>query len=580
MRVELPGVSRVEPPFTFNFEGRTITAYPGETIAAALMAAEQWSLRDTRFGDQRGVFCGMGVCGECLVLVDGVTRRACQEPVVAGLKVRRHPARSPCAPSATIAIRERPDEVLKPDVLIVGAGPAGLAAAKVISSASLGSLDVLVLDERKSAGGQYFKQPARSFAVCEEELDAQFREGRELVASVAVSGVTLISEATVWGAFVPMQIGAITPTRRLTIQPRRLVLACGAYERGVPFPGWTLPGVMTTGAAQTLLRSSQIAPGRRVLIAGNGPLNLQVARELSDCGVEVVALVEAAATLGPSSLGALMKMAMSSPRLVSDGATHLWALRRRNVPVLYRHALVRAEGAERVEEATIAQINHTGQPVAGTERNYKVDAMCVGYGFLPQSELARALGCRHHYEEARGGLIVERDDAGRTSIPEVFVIGDAGGLGGARIALSQGALAGLAVARDLGLRLGADLQRQEAKARRTLARYRRFQQGLWSLYRAPLLIDQLATPDTYICRCEGVTQQALETLMPDADALGPIKRGSRAGMGRCQGRYCGPIIAEILRRSSGKSLKEKDLLAPRPPFRPLPIGSLVIQDQQ
>lgn len=576
MRVELPGIRRASEPFEFEFDGRRVAAYPGETVAAALMAAGLLEMRETRFGDRRGVFCGMGVCGECVVLVDGVTRRACQELVTAGSKVSRHPARAPVSEADSLL----PAQILTPDVLIVGAGPAGLAAAQ---AATESGLEVVIVDERKSAGGQYFKQPGSAFAVDAGRLDGQFREGRELAESARTAGAVLIPEATVWGAFAgqddsegsrPYRVEVVTPQRRLTIRPRRLVLACGAYERGVPFPGWTLPGVITTGAAQTLLRASQVTPGKRVLIAGNGPLNLQVAGELSAVGVEVVALVEVAPSPRLSAVGALAAMALASPRLVVDGIKHTLALRRHRVPVMYRHALIRVEGAGRAERAVVARIDYDGRPVSGTERGYDVDAVCMGYGFLPQSEFARALGCRHAYDSVRGGLAVERDDDGRTSRRDIFVVGDAGGLGGARIAMSQGTLAGLAVSRDLGCNLDAQALHSEKDARRSLHRHRRFQRALWFLYRGPLLVDQLATADTLVCRCEGVSKGTLIAMAEEAGAAGALKRLSRAGMGRCQGRYCGPVIAGMLRQRAGTSLEETDFFAPRPPFRPVPVGSL------
>ncbi len=572
MRVDVPGVFRITDPVSFEFEGQAVQAHLGETVAAALIATGCWATRETRFGEQRGLFCGMGVCGECIVLVNGVTRRACLEPVSAGLKVSRHPVQTPCVQkSAETTPGASRFETLKPDVLVVGAGPAGLAAACAASEAGL---EAVVVDERKTPGGQYFKQPGSGFAVHAERLDRQFREGRALARATKDSGARLVAEATVWGAFDSSHIVVSTPDGVLMIRPRRLVLATGAYERAVPFPGWTLPGVMTTGAAQTLLRGSQVSPGKRVVVAGNGPLNLQVARELTVAGAEVVALVEVATTPGPASVGSILRMAATSPRLVLDGLAHTLTLRGRRVPMFHQHALVRVTGARRAETAIIACIDENGRPVAGTEKSFACDAVCVGYGFLPQSELARSLGCRHTYDALRGGLMVERDTNGRTSIPEVFVVGDAGGLGGARIALAQGTLAGITIARDLGYEITPGSQASEKRAARALNRHRRFQQALWRLYRAPLLTDQLATPCTYICRCEGVTKGSIETLGQDADSLGALKRISRAGMGRCQGRYCSPVIAEMMRCRTGAELAESDFFAPRPPARPVQIGSI------
>jgi NADPH-dependent 2,4-dienoyl-CoA reductase/sulfur reductase-like enzyme len=591
MRIQLPGVGRGSTEITFEFEGQPVPARAGETIAAALLNAGYRELRESHVfaGKRAGMFCGMGVCGECIVLIDGVRKRACMEPAKAGLRVSRHPSRAPAAAAAVgeHAHQARVGELtLSPDVLVVGAGPAGLSAAH---AAARTGLDVLVVDERRAPGGQYYKQPNSGFEIDADRLDAQFRAGRALIESVRRSGAQVLSQATVWGAFAPWQVNAkttlgqicvATPSQRLKIQPRRLVIATGAYERSVPFPGWDLPGVMTTGAAQTLLRANQIAPGARVLVAGNGPLNFQVARELANAGAEVVALAEAAAAPSVGALPSLLRMAIASPKLVAAGLGDLAALRRHDIQVWHRHVVSRAErvdGALHTDGraafiATLSCIDERGLPVPNSEKHYLVDAICMGYGFLPQSELARALGCVHNYDLRRGGPIVQRDADCRTSIAEVFVVGDAGGLGGAQIAMSQGTLAGLAVARDLRKMPDTAAEQDARTARQILSRHVQFQAALWSLFRAPLLLDQLADDDTPICRCEGVSKRTLATLMDTIGSIGAIKRQSRAGMGGCQGRYCATLMAEIVRRSTGMPVSETDLFAPRPPFRPTPIG--------
>jgi len=227
-----------------------------------------------------------------------------------------------------------------------------------------------------------------------------------------------------------------------------------------------------------------------------------------------------------------------------------------------------------VKAAVLAPVGPEGRPDGGRARWVEADAVALGYGFLPQSELARALGCAHGFDASRGGLVARRDGEGRSSVPEVFIAGDGGGLGGARVALAQGTLAGAAAARDLGAS-PAGLARQVEAARRALGRHSRFQRALWSLYAAPLLTHHLATPDTLACRCEDVARAALDAALDaEAGAPGALKRASRAGMGRCQGRYCGAVLAALAGARSGEPPAEDVFFAPRTPFKPVPIEAL------
>ena len=283
---------RVDPgpcPLKLSFEGRPVPARPGETLAAALTAAGELVLRLTRGGAGRGLFCGMGVCQDCLVEVDGVpNRRACMTRIEGPHTIRRQ--QSPAAAPATVGPLP-PAALATPELLVVGGGAGGLAAAAVAAEAGA---EVVLLDERPQPGGQYYKQPSASRGAIARP-DAQFAGGRALIERARRAGVRLVSGAQAWGAFAaPLEVAAVTPEGAAVYRPRRLVIATGAYERGLPVPGWTLPGVMTTGAAQTLLRSYGVLPGRRVLVAGNGPLNLQVALELARAGAEIVALAELA----------------------------------------------------------------------------------------------------------------------------------------------------------------------------------------------------------------------------------------------------------------------------------------------
>src|SRR5689334_18870920 len=343
MRLLHPSVRPVGRPLNFRFDGMTIEALEGETIAAALSAVGIVAYRRTASGAPRGLHCGMGACFDCVVTVDGrVGQRACMTKVADGMVVTGA-ASPPLAPLAPEPDGAQPAEQVC-DVLVVGAGPAGLSAA--VAAAEAGA-DVVILDERSAVGGQYAKPLADSHA--DRSPDAQFLLGHDLRDRAQRAGVRIDTDATVWGGFAPDEIAALVAGRAVTFRPRKLVLAPGAHERPVAVPGWTLPGVMTTGALQTLVRTQRVCPGERILIAGSGPLNLQLACELLSCGVKPVAVVEAAPRPSPTAWRTAWTMARAAPDLAREGIGMLLRLKRAGVPVLWSSHVAALGGDGRVQ---------------------------------------------------------------------------------------------------------------------------------------------------------------------------------------------------------------------------------------
>jgi NAD(P)H-nitrite reductase large subunit len=262
-------------------------------------------------------------------------------------------------------------------------------------------------------------------------------------------------------------------------------------------------------------------------------------------------------------------MLTSAPDLAWRGRGYLAELRRRGIALLNRHVIARVDRAGDHLKAHV-----TPWPSDGG-RSYEVDAVCVGYGFMPSNEILRALGCRHAFDPARGHLVTERDGEGLTSVPHVSAIGDCRGLGGALAAEAEGVIAGLAAARSLGFAPATGQERAVARARAQLHRQRRFQAGLWELFRAPRLLTELAGPETVICRCEDLTLADIQAGFESAHSIGAVKRATRAGMGRCQGRYCGPVLAAVAAARQALPLDEAAHWAPRPPVKPIRIADVV-----
>ncbi len=551
MRLKHPNMQPAAAPVRIRFDGTEIEALPGETIAAALAAADIVAVRRSRSGAPRGPYCGMGVCFDCLVTVDGrPSQRACLTKVEAGMDVRSAPSAAAQPPEPA-----QPAEEINCDVLVVGAGPAGLTAAR---SLALAGAEVIVADERPYPGGQYFKPLAASQGADISTLDRQFRDGAVLHRSAVSAGARILNDATVWAAFSPTEVAAIVAGRSTLFRPKRLVLATGAYEQALHVPGWTLPGVMTVGGLQTLARSYRVAPGQRIVIAGNGPLCLQTAAELRAGGANVVAVLESAPRPGLSRLPELAAAAWADPLLLLKGASLALGLR----DVLHwRRRVTRLLGDERVRGVEAADLS------------IEADVVALGYGFAASSELARSLGCAHRFvPRGIGSMETLTDDEGRTSVPEVFAIGDGAHFGGAHAAQAQGLLAAAALARDLGL----PVSRVDG-ARRTQARAGRFQAALWRLFEAAPLLPQILANDALVCRCEEVRADDLRWLAKIGhDTPAELKRLTRVGMGRCQGRYCAAAVARLCSTEVG----EYGMFAPRPPAKPVPIRLLTVEQPE
>ena len=552
-----------------ELDGERLAAILGETIAATALAHGRRALSFAKSGEPRGVYCGMGVCHDCVVTVDGRrSQRACLTKVAAGMRVERQQTGRVMLGSGTADLAAMPPagpEAREVDVLVVGAGPGGLAAAAAAGEAGL---RVLVLDERPTPGGQYYKQPASPAAARRVHgPDAQAREGAALIARVRALGIAIEGGTLVWGA-TRTEAGAIeisTFCGGLTglIRPCQLIVATGAYERPMIVPGWTLAGVMTTGAGQTMLRSYGVAPGHRALIAGNGPLNLQVAAELQALGVTIIVAEAATAPWQRPAAGAAL--ALADWRLALSGLALVARLRAGGARLFWRHRLVAVEGDGQVERAVIVPLGRNGAADRGRSILVDVDTVLTGDGFWPSSELPRLLGCQAPAGRANE---IRRGDDGATSLEDVFVVGEAGSFGGAHVALAQGNLAGSEAAR----RLGHPSPSGHASDR--LVHHRRFQRRLWRLFAAPETGLTLAGQATPICRCEGVTLGTLRDVIERRDVrdIATLKRLTRAGMGRCQGRYCTARLHDLIGARAAPGAP--GVFAPQMPLRPVPLAAL------
>ena len=333
------------------------------------------------------------------------------------------------------------------DVVVVGGGPAGLAAA---TEAATSGLAVALVDERPTLGGQIFKQPGPGFRVADAAaLGKDFRRGRALIDAAERSGATVLLRTAVVSIRGTSLVLVEDERESTTVSARHVILAPGAHDRPVAFPGWTLPGVITAGGAQTLVKTQCVLPGKRVVFAGSGPLALAFPAQLVGYGVDVTVVLEAGPSPGRRAVIRLLGAARGNTDLLRDAAGYRLGLLRARVPLRYRRIVVRAEGDGRVEQVVHAAVDAAWRPVVGTEETVAADTLCLGYGFFPSTELLRLAGCAFSYDEDLGGPTVVRDDWLRTSAPSVSAAGDGTGVAGSHVAIDEGRLAALGALLEL-----------------------------------------------------------------------------------------------------------------------------------
>jgi NADPH-dependent 2,4-dienoyl-CoA reductase/sulfur reductase-like enzyme len=453
----------------------------------------------------------------------------------------------------------------RPHLAVVGAGPAGLAGA--LAAAARG-VRVTLVDAAEQAGGQFYRQPAAALGAHRRQAPQhgwrtwrRLRDG--LAHQIAAGRLTHLTDHHVWcvtresGAFAVHALLGPAQEEGVTVHADAVLIATGGYERVLPFPGWTLPGVVTAGGAQAMLKGGLVLPGRTVVVAGTGPLLLPVATGLAAAGARVAALVESA---GPTALLRRAPALAAQPGKLAEAAWYAGRLLRHRVRTAARHTVVEAHGADRLTAVTVAALDRDGRVRPGTARRIPCDALAVGHGMLPHTDLAETLGC------TLSGTAVRVDDEQRTDVPGVWAAGETTGIGGAALALAEGRLAGRSIAARLhGTAPGP---RGRAAAARARSRLRAFAAVLDAVYAPPAGWADGVPDDTVVCRCEEVTAGQVRTAVGALGAgdLRTVKLLTRAGMGWCQGRMCAPAVA---------GLTGCGLTPGRRPFaRPVPLGVL------
>ena len=446
----------------------------------------------------------------------------------------------------------------KIDFAVIGAGPAGMAAAAL--AAELG-LDTLLVDEQDAPGGQIYRGVERADET--SPLGVDYLAGKKLAASLRAGGATYLPATTVWHIDPDGTLSLVSGGASRTIRARRILIATGAIERPVPISGWTLPGVMTAGAAQIMLKTADLVPAGRAVLAGQGPLIWLVAAQLIRAGAPPTLILEttphpnyhAAARLLPGTM-------WPARRALRKGLGLIREVRHAGIPIIRRVTALHASGRDRVER------------VAWDGGEIAADLLLLHEGVIPNTQISLALGIDHRWDAAQLCWRPAVDEWGATALSTIAIAGDGGGIAGAEAAALSGRLAALDAASFLDKIDPAERDRRARPIRAALRRELAVRPFLDALYRpAPAI---LVPPDQVIaCRCEEVTvAQIRRAARLGAQGPNQAKAFTRCGMGACQGRICGPIVSAVMADTLGKPIQEIGAYRPRAPYKPITLGAL------
>lgn len=428
-----------------------------------------------------------------------------------------------------------------------------------------------LIDEGAKAGGQIFRQSALTTAPS-IGLPGELRRKHDLLRrfNAVVDRIDYRPYHTAYALFDGPELHISDNKTCAIIKPDVVVLATGVCERGVPFPGWTLPGVVYAGGAQALLKAQGVAAGERVVIAGAGPLSVAVAAQLSRAGVRVAGV----ALLHPLRTMLLHPYALWKGRkIIREGRQYFKILKRNHVEIFARYVPLRADGDSHVDSVQLAQHDGTGRAIVGTEMRIECDVLAINYGFTANSELAAMAGANMQYAAERGGWLPVVDRYCRTSLPGVLMAGDGAGLRGAWVAEAEGRIAGAVAACYYDERSVNRIRQELRDWFRQRQHHESFQSAVRQSLHLPAGVWTWADEDTTICRCECVDKKRIQKAVEDGHvSLNGIKRNTRAGMGWCGGRMCMQNVAAFV--SSGKPPVDMQAMTPRPLARPVSLGAL------
>ena len=446
------------------------------------------------------------------------------------------------------------------DVIVIGAGPAGLAAGACLAEMGL---DTLVLDEQERPGGQIYRNIERAPQERLNVLGEDYAKGLELAGRFRKSGAAYENCAHVWQVEPDGRACYSRSGKSSEVKANFIILATGAMERPVPIPGWTLPGVMGAGAANNLAKEAGLNPAGRVVLAGSGPLLLLEAALLVKKGVSIAAILETTPLIPPAPAIPRAPKALLRADFLWKGLSMLREIKAAGVPHDRGGTHIRAVGGESIE--AVAAVN------GGRRLQVETDMLLLHFGVIPNTQVFRQVGCRMVWKPDQRYWHPQCDEWGHTSCERIFAAGDGAAVGGASAAQYKGELAALEAARCSGIIPAYERDMLAAPIRQALRQDGWPRPFVDAIY-APRLDQFVFEDSTVICRCENITVGDLRKLAKEGvRELNEVKIVTRAGMGPCQGRMCGPAMAEVIAAEFGVSPDQTGQLNIRPPLKPVPL---------
>ncbi|MBN1273175.1 MAG: FAD-dependent oxidoreductase [Candidatus Aminicenantes bacterium] len=461
----------------------------------------------------------------------------------------------------------------KYNVIIIGSGFSGITAAEMLADHNL---NILLLDENIHFGGQLLRKiPEELGEYPSYKPEKIKRVGFDFIDKVKNEKITLMNKTILLGVYENNEILVeYNREKTFTLKYDMLLFATGSREKFLPFKGWTLPGVYSTGMLQVLIKSSGILPVRRMLMAGSGLFLFAAAYEYLKNGGELLGLMEQSPFLNKIKFFPQLFHQFSK---FAEGGRYLSKIYFSGVPVKYRRHIIEARGEKSLEEVVVGKLDSDGELIAGSEKTYQTEALAVGYGFVPNIEAPQLAGCELEYSGEKGGWIVRVNDSLETSVDGILAAGEITGIGGAQKSLNEGKIAAYTILEKLGI---GDREKGASplkKLKRERKHHMNFVKCFNSLYRIKPKTIIGIPDDTVICRCENVDMKtiknAVQTGMGCFDP-NSLKIATRCSMGQCQGRICSPVIYDILQILCQKSAEEIGMYSVRPPLKPVSIKAL------